>query len=309
MANVALEVSSHYGNLTLPTDLAPVDGDIMSELAKAVYVGDVALVQKLLRQGARVNAPSRVYDSERGVWRWELPAGTAARLGNSQVLKALLAAGALIDLSDPGIGKSPLHWACSRGHLDAARLLIEQGASVNKADFFSEVPLGEAVSRRDVAMVRLLLDGGAALNETLNHDRDSALLFAVLIKDSAISRLLLQAGACPGHVNREGDDALLALLRDGDHTDATWWDFVRIIVSQGPRLRPKHHAELKSHPASAAVDLISKNYNRPRSLQVLSRNQIRDLMLDLNGHTSVLPSIEKLSLAPWLKAYLRYDYI
>ena len=308
-ANLVLDIASHYGSLTLPSSPDDVGDDVMSDLSRAVYVGDLRLVEDLIRQGVQVNALSRSYDNERRVWRWESPIATAARLGHMKVLRTLVEAGATMDLSDPAVGKSPLHWACARGHLDAARFLIERGACVNKTDFYSETPIVEAIGRRDLAMVRMILDHGAKLNVTLNYDRDSALLFALLINEAPIARLLLQAGAHAGHINREGEDSLLVLLSHHDHTAAAWWDLLRIVVYLRPLIRDKHVSLLRARPLSPACDLIQAARDEPWPLRLLCRVAIRRRLLSLSEDTSILSRLERLPLAPWLKAYLRFDYI
>ena len=38
-------------------------------------------------------------------------------------------------------GMTPLHWAANRGRIDVARLLIKNGADINKADKSGKTPL------------------------------------------------------------------------------------------------------------------------------------------------------------------------
>uniref|UniRef100_H3CGR4 Ankyrin repeat domain 13B n=1 Tax=Tetraodon nigroviridis TaxID=99883 RepID=H3CGR4_TETNG len=73
-------------------------------------------------------------------------------------LEKELASKAQMDLEslDPR-GRTPLHLAVTLGHLDCARLLLQQGADVSKENHNGWTVLQEAVSTRDPEMVRLVL--------------------------------------------------------------------------------------------------------------------------------------------------------
>ncbi len=132
----------------------------------AVELSDVELVRQLLEKGADVHHESP---------RTGLPLHRAAFAGNKRLIETLLAAGA-----DPNRNprRSPahdfgtaLHFAVIGGSVDATRMLLEHGASVNSAatDHGGVTPLIVSVmnTRRPnerVELVRLLLDAGADIN-------------------------------------------------------------------------------------------------------------------------------------------------
>ena len=84
------------------------------------------------------------------------PLGNAAKDGDIGEIERLLNEGA--DVNESGLA-SPLFYAIQYNHTDAARLLIERGADVNKASTWG-TPIHEAAKRGNAEIVRLLLEQG-----------------------------------------------------------------------------------------------------------------------------------------------------
>lgn len=61
------------------------------------------------------------------------------------------------------ISWTPLHYACSKGHLDIAQFLIANGAKVDSLSLGGTTPLMMAVQSGNELLVKLLLDKGANL--------------------------------------------------------------------------------------------------------------------------------------------------
>ena len=59
---------------------------------------------------------------------------------------------------------TPLLIACSKGHVDAARLLLDKGAEVDRAAEDGQTPLFIACQKGHVDVARLLLDKGAEVD-------------------------------------------------------------------------------------------------------------------------------------------------
>jgi ankyrin repeat protein len=148
-----------------------------------------AMVELLLEHGAAVDARSAVNDWPRQVSgeprRMYRPFGGltpllfAAREGCLECARALVAAGANVDLPDPK-GVTPLFLAVDNLHFDTAKLLIEAGANPNKWDWWGRTPLYSAVD------VNTLPHGGRADRRSV----DSATSLEII-------ELLLEAGAWP----------------------------------------------------------------------------------------------------------------
>lgn len=68
----------------------------------------------------------------------------AAASGDVECLKSLSHQGGDFNLPDYD-GRTPLHLACSEGHLETVKYLLCNGASVHTTDRFKHTPLDDAV--------------------------------------------------------------------------------------------------------------------------------------------------------------------
>ncbi|CAL4067086.1 unnamed protein product [Meganyctiphanes norvegica] len=134
-----------------------------SVLHYAVLSGSVAIVNLLLKQGARVNF-EKTYNKPS-------PLDLAILKGDVEIINVLLESGADLAASSPVIG-SPLHMACSEGipnRMDILQLLLEKGADPNLIIFGDdESPirpvLGEYLSSNpdpEAEVISLFLKYGA----------------------------------------------------------------------------------------------------------------------------------------------------
>jgi ankyrin repeat protein len=133
----------------------PVRADGATALQVAVFDGDLAEAQRLLKAGADVHA-TNVY----GVNAMQLAADNA----NTEMIALLLKAGA--DPASPNAdGETALHLVARAGNVAAAKLLIKAGAKPDaRENFGGQTPLMWAVARRHPEMVRFLADKGANVN-------------------------------------------------------------------------------------------------------------------------------------------------
>ena len=148
-----------------------------------------AMVELLLEHGAEVDARSAVNEWPRQVTgeprRMYRPFGGltpllfAAREGCLECARALIDAGANVDLPDPK-GVTPLFLAIDNFHFDTAALLIEAGANPNKWDWWGRTPLYSAVD------VNTVPHGGRADRRSVDTTTSTDII-----------ELLLQAGAWP----------------------------------------------------------------------------------------------------------------
>ena len=127
------------------------------ELFGAILQNDVERVQTLLKSGADANlALSDRYRERR------TPLLLAASLGLSKIARALLAAGAEVNLHCGGqsalIAATRDSWS---GRFDVVMTLITNGADVHAVGADGNSPLHHAARSRDGALIRQLIEAGA----------------------------------------------------------------------------------------------------------------------------------------------------
>jgi ankyrin repeat protein len=174
----------------------------------------------------------------------------AARQGSLEATRALVDAGADLNLADPE-GISPLVLAIRNGHYEVAALLVEKGANVNAVDRVGRTALYMSVDMHtldwiqnrpapksegaldSVALAKLLLEKGANPNVQLSGNPPgwkgdaiaaqntfgnvvgagtTPFVRAAKNADLAVMRLLIEKGANPAIATRNRTTALMALV-------------------------------------------------------------------------------------------------
>ncbi|MCJ1465053.1 hypothetical protein MMC07_003669 [Pseudocyphellaria aurata] len=98
-----------------------------------------------------------------------------------------------IDVPEQTYGQTPLFYACKRGHVEAARQLLELGADVNAVSEKGKTPLFEAIEANQREMVDLLLRRSELcinVGNSRNHDRTALIIATQLDLDEMITAIL-----------------------------------------------------------------------------------------------------------------------
>jgi uncharacterized protein len=225
------------------------DPDGTTPLHWAVRANDLAAAQRLLSSGANPDAANRygvtplslaAENASAPMIQALLQAGahstdsilmTAARAGNAEVVRMLLARGADANARESSLGETALMWAAAENHPEAVRVLIEHGADPNarsetlvypKDRFGLEgvttiLPHGSwtalmyAARQGSLEAARALAESKADLN-LADPDGTTALELAILNGHYDTAAMLTQKGADPNIADSTGAAALYAAV-------------------------------------------------------------------------------------------------
>jgi len=107
----------------------------------------------------------------------------------------------LVQKQNPNVpfenGKTLLHYAANRGHIEIVQLLLERGAKLDIQDKDKKTPLHEAMAYHHDKVARLLIEKGANVN--LRDKEGKTPLFSIVFMDGkernlALTRLFIQKG-------------------------------------------------------------------------------------------------------------------
>ncbi len=204
-------------------------GEKDDELIRAAYQGQVGDIERLLREGADINA--------RELGDGATPLIVATQREHVPVVRLLLSRGANVNAHDDR-GQTALMYVSND---DIARLLIQRGADINAKGDDGAAMLMRAAGEGRVEVVRVLLSRGAAVDATdargwtplmaaidqgfpevarvliqkragVNAQDDrgwTPLIHAASAKDKGTLKLLLEKGANPNIKNKTGYAALM----------------------------------------------------------------------------------------------------
>ncbi|MGC2111075.1 MAG: ankyrin repeat domain-containing protein [Candidatus Korobacteraceae bacterium] len=133
----------------------------------------------------------------------ELDVHEATALGDVSRLQTLLSNDLELVNSRSNDGFTPLHLACFFGHLQAAEILIRNGADPNALSTNQIAIIHSAAASRNAEIVKLVLAAGTNPNSQ-QQGGYTALQGAALHNNVAMVRALLEAGANPSIANDEG---------------------------------------------------------------------------------------------------------
>ncbi len=167
-------------------------------LFQAARRGDERTVERLLGQGADVNARDR---------SGATPLMAAAREDRLDVARRLIEAGADVNAQDD-TGQNPYLIVTAEGYLEFLQLLLRNGADPGVTDDEGGTGLIHAADGGHVEIVRVLLDTGVDVNQ-VNTYSWTALLEAIILGDGGpryteIVRLLVEADADVNIADSEG---------------------------------------------------------------------------------------------------------
>ena len=127
--------------------------DLNNELVEKAKAGDSAAIERLLAEGADVNAIDNKHGSTALMW--------AAHNGHSETVKILIRNGATIDQKRTK-GETALWFSAQKGQLEPLKVLVNNGADINVVGRDGETSLVVARKNGHSAVVKYLLKCGAS---------------------------------------------------------------------------------------------------------------------------------------------------
>lgn len=173
-------------------------------LHRAARDGHLEIVDRLLRAGAAVDAPSAAGATA---------LHEAATHGRVQIVDRLLQAGADMNARSR-YEKTALMRAARSGHLEVVGRLLRAGADMNARDYFEDTALMMAAQDGRLEVVDRLLRAGADVNAR-NRIGNTALMLAAQVGRLEVVDHLLRAGADVNARNRNGKTALMMAAERG----------------------------------------------------------------------------------------------
>jgi uncharacterized protein len=168
-----------------------------SPLFMAVSHGVLDAVNTLLMAGAHANGSRD---------DWTPPLISAAQTNRVDIIKALIAAGANVNIQTRGRkaerGKTPLIYAVGAQQEVVARLLLDLGADAKISTAIGVNALTEAAHIGNLALCKLLIDAGSPAN-------GNAVLKAVFSGNDEVLHLVLKHGGDPNYIDNGAEFARL----------------------------------------------------------------------------------------------------
>lgn len=164
----------------MPTqaELAP---EQTAKLAQWARVGDALAVQRMVEQGACVEAVAE--DGTSALM-------TAAAEGHLEVLRVLLMHSAQVNATND-VGDTPLHFAATSLKPEVCALLLESGASVNARNKRGVTPLMVAAGAGADSLVQQLLTAGAD-TALVDDQGNNAADYARRVQDPLVRDVILK---------------------------------------------------------------------------------------------------------------------
>eukprot|EP01113_Clastostelium_recurvatum_P029462 TRINITY_DN3554_c0_g3_i1.p1 TRINITY_DN3554_c0_g3~~TRINITY_DN3554_c0_g3_i1.p1 ORF type:complete len:546 (-),score=115.91 TRINITY_DN3554_c0_g3_i1:80-1717(-) len=160
--------SSSTQSNTLTMECVPVDmrdTKFNTPLCYAAFLGDMEIVDHLIRSGADVNLSG---------YRSRTPFWYAAWKGHMQVARTLAHVSADVVNTADGDGTTPLHNAVGENNMAMVRFLLEVGADINAKSHLGYTPLHTAALSGYKDIMHVLTESGADVDILTAYDAKTA---------------------------------------------------------------------------------------------------------------------------------------
>ncbi|KAL7907738.1 ankyrin repeat-containing domain protein [Trichoderma velutinum] len=278
-----------FGNAS---EINSVDASGRTPLFHAIWNGNVAVVETLIKAGARLEVTDNIGGTplfyaksyrRPAIVKLLLKHGadsksenrTSAKIlfsavekGDLQVIQLFINSGFDIE-SRERHNQTPLLLASKMGHKDIVRVLLDHGANIKVADKDGHTPLHCATIHGDIDLVQLLLNNGASIS-SVDLRKRTPLLLASKMGHKDIVQALLDRGANIKDTDKDGHMPLHFAVIHGDI------DLVQLLLNNG--------ADIDSVKIPTPLLLASK-LGYVNIVQALLDQGANIKVTDENGHT------------------------
>jgi cytohesin len=206
--------------------------------------------------------------------------GTAALIwaiqrNDAEMVDLLLNAGVVDVRAANEFGATALYAAASNPDAAMTAKLLAAGADPNACLLSGETPLMEAARRGNLDSVHQLLTAGANPNAQEANGGQTALMWAISERQSAVTEELVRRGADINVSSKRGFTALMFAAQQGDV------DSARVLLGAGGRVND-------AMPRTGLTPLIIASAMRyPKVVDLLLDNDADPNVVDANGFTSL----------------------
>ena len=243
--------------------LAAGAGDV--SLVTAAKQGDRAAVQSLVNGHAK-HAVAGAEGTAALVW--------AATRNDLAMADLLLHAGANVKAANE-FGATPLYAAAAHADPAMTAKLLAAGADANTALMSGETPLMEAARRGNLATVRALLSNHANPNARESNGGQTAVMWALSERQSAVVEELIKGGADIHTGSKTGFTPLMVAAQQGDE------DSARILLRAGAK------PNVAQPKTGLTALMIASAMGNAKAVDALLDNSADPNLADANGYTSL----------------------
>jgi ankyrin repeat protein len=170
--------------------------DSFTPLQFAAITHDLRLAELLLEYGANLEARdtrTRLEATVRYIAFPQTPLQIAARMGNLELVKVLISAGAVVN-THKSFWSSALQNAAKACHCEIVQIFLDANADINACFGHYGCPLACAIEEKCEPLITLLLANGADVN-AVGQNGITSLQAASMVNDEVMIAFLLKHGA------------------------------------------------------------------------------------------------------------------
>lgn len=220
-------------------DVNATDEDGRTALHLAVLLNQYGTAKVLLDNGAKVNVKEHSMAPGWQGWGW-YPLHLAIRNENTDMIKLLIDHGADVNAMRND-GWTPIFTAAYHGQPDVVSLLIAKGARVNPQN---GEPLRVAISQNKIEAAKILLHHGATVNSSRPNGK-TALHVAAGLGYTDEVKMLLANKAKVNAVDSDGETPLYEAAYGG------YPDVVELLISKGANVDSRNKGNISPLKAAA----------------------------------------------------------